>query len=144
MTIFNIERAFKQKKERNWEKLYFCVDLHETVLEGKYNKFNIGANLYPYAQEVLTYLYSRKDIVLILWTSSHDDAIKEIAQRLDTEYGIKFHYINENPEVSNTELCDFSKKFYFNVLLDDKAGFSGEDGDWKLIRDELIKIGEWK
>lgn len=143
MNIFNIERAFKQKKERGWEKLYFIVDLHDCIIAGKYNRFNVGAEIYPYAQEVLQYLYSRKDICLILWTSSHDDAIKEILGRLKYTYGIEFSYVNENPEVQNTDLCDFSKKLYFNVLIDDKASFEG-DTDWLLIKNELFRIGEWK
>ena len=34
-------------------------------------------------------------------------------------------------------------KFYANVILDDKAGFSGNE-DWFLIEKELKRIGEWK
>jgi hypothetical protein len=46
--------------------------------------------------------------------------------------GIKFDYINENPEVENTHLQNFEEKLYMNVGLDDKFGFDGEN-DWAII-----------
>ena len=42
---------------------------------------------------------------------------------------INFDYINENPEINSNKLSDFSKKFYFNIGLDDKCGFDAEQ-DW--------------
>jgi hypothetical protein len=141
MNPFNIRRAFADKKRKNWEKLYWAIDLHDVIIEGKYNKFNEGANIFPYAREFFKWANSRKDTVLILWTSSHKDAQQNILDKLAKE-GITFHYVDENPEVPTTELCDFDRKFYFNVLLDDKAGFEGET-DWKLIIDELTAIGEY-
>lgn len=142
MNIFNIARSFEQMKTRNWNTLYWCVDLHDTVIEGKYNLHNVGANLYPGAAEVLTYISKRHDQRLILWTSSHDVAIQEMLKKLSQEHHIFFDYINDNPECPNTDLCDFSQKFYFNILLDDKAGFDGHT-DWFKIKEELIRIGQW-
>ena len=46
--------------------------------------------------------------------------------------GIRFEYINENPEVENTHLQNFEEKLYMNVGLDDKFGFDGET-DWEVI-----------
>jgi len=115
--------------------------LHDVVLEGKFNRFNEGANFFPNAVRVLKQFSFRKDIVLILWTSSHDDAMKNIIDRMSGE-GIEFRYINENPECPNTELCNFNSKFYFNILLDDKAGFEGET-DWLLVEEEFKRLGEW-
>lgn len=142
MNIFNIERAFSDKKKKNWSKLFWCIDVHDVILEGKYNLMNEGASFMPNALKVLKNLSGRGDMVLILWTSSHDAPIKEVQDSLKTN-GVKFDYVNENPECPGTALCDFSKKFYFNVLLDDKAGFVGET-DWLLIEQELRRIGEWK
>lgn len=34
-----------------------------------------------------------------------------------------FEYLNHNPEVSNTENSNYCHKFYFDILLEDKAGF---------------------
>lgn len=141
MNAFNIRRAFQTKKAKGYDKLYIAIDLHDVVIEGKYNKFNEGAKIFPHAARFFKWAWKRNDIVLILWSSSHDDALKQVLTRLN-EKGIKFHYINENPECPTGDLCNFDKKFYFNVLLDDKAGFVGKT-DWAIIIDELKTIGEW-
>ena len=142
MNIFNLELAFSEKAKRGWKKLFFCVDVHDVILEGKYNLMNEGADYLPNALKVLQYLSTRQDIVLILWTSSHPIPTSKVLDKLEKE-GVMFKYVNENPECPNNELCDFRRKFYFNVLLDDKAGFDGAT-DWFLIETELKRIGEWK
>lgn len=142
MNVFNIERAFKDKLRRNWEKLFVCVDAHDVILEGKYSFMNDGAAYMPNAIRVLKNLSERKDIVLILWTSSYNGPTLSILENLEKN-GVHMDYVNENPECPNNHLCDFNKKFYFNVLLDDKAGFEGQT-DWFLVETELKRIGEWK
>jgi hypothetical protein len=142
MNVFNIRRAFQQKREKNWDLLYWCIDLHDVVIEGKYNLYNEGAKIYPNAREFFQWAQKRDDMVLILWSSSHNHALFKTLNNL-REQGIEFDYFNANPEEADTKLCDFSKKFYFNILLDDKAGFEGET-DWGLIIEELKAIGEWK
>lgn len=141
MNAFNIQKTFQEKKKKNWDRVYFCVDLHDVVIEGKYSRLNDGANFAPNAIRVLSQLSYRNDIVLILWTSSHDDAVADIKKRMDS-HGIEFRYFNSNPEVPDTDLCKFSGKFYFNVLLDDKAGFE-IDKDFFTIEEELKKAGAW-
>jgi hypothetical protein len=141
MNLFNIARQFKQMKERNWSRLYWAIDLHDVVIPGKYSKFNEGREFYPGAKEILQWLSKRQDMALILWTSSHSESIWNIVEWF-TNHNVIFNWINSNPECGNTDLCDFGKKFYFNILLDDKAGFVGET-DWLLIKEELIRIGEW-
>lgn len=142
MNLFNIERSFRQMKERNWKCLYWCIDLHDTIIEGKYKLHNDNAQIFPHATNVLKYLSDREDQKLILWTSSHDEPTSEILKTMKDK-GIHFDYINCNPECINTDLCNFDKKFYFNILLDDKAGFDGQY-DWYMIHLELRRIGEWK
>ncbi len=140
MNVFNLERAFRRKRETNWPFLYISVDLHDVIIEGKYSRFNEGANLLPGAREVLRYWTERPDIKMTLWTSSHPDAITDICVRLFKE-GISFDWVNENPECTNGHLCDFGRKWYADVFIDDKGGF--EPDDWALIKQELIRIGEW-
>lgn len=142
MTIFNIEKAFADKAKKNWEKLYICVDVHDVILEGKYNFMNEGARYMPNALKVLQNWSKRKDISLILWTSSHIAPTVKVMEDI-VKQGVHFDHVNSNPECSNTQLCDFGKKFYFNILLEDKAGFSGNE-DWFLIEKELKRIGEWR
>lgn len=141
MNVFNIERAFKMKKERGWDTLYIAVDFHDTLFKGHYN-INQEVKLYPFADLVLRKLSERNDIVLIAYTSSYFNDFMKVQKLLKERYKIDFKYLNENPECGPTKLADFSHKFYFNILLDDKAGFEGQS-DWLAVRDELIKIGEW-
>lgn len=126
------KNAFKLKTQRSFDVIYVAVDLHGTILTPEYNKFNKGAKIYPHSPEVLSYLTKRKDIVLILWTSSYWEPIEEII-RIAAQKGIVFDYFNENPAEKSGELCDFSQKFYFNVLIDDKAGFDPQK-DWLALR----------
>jgi len=143
MNVFNIKRTFEMKKVKGWPEVYFCIDLHGTIIpSGKSSDDKTDTlELYPYAQEVLQWLSNRKDIMTILWTSTPTERLTSVWQWLETK-GIYFSYVNGNPHAKNTERSDFRRKFYFSVLLDDRAGFEPET-DWKLIKDELIAIGEW-
>jgi hypothetical protein len=129
-----IDDVFEQKKSRGWTKLYWAIDLHDTVITGKYNLHNTGSEIYPYAKEVLDFLYRSEIHRTILWTSSYQTSIDEVIRR----FGLKFHYIGKNPECPNTDLCSFDGKFYFNFLLDDKAGFDPYS-DWEEIYKSLLK-----
>jgi len=134
-----ILRAFEQKKRRGYEHIFWAIDLHDTVIEGRYNRYNVGAGIYPYAKEVLHYLYNSKTHRTILWTSSHDDSINDIL----VKHQLNFHYINRNPECPSDKLCNFDDKFYFNILLDDKSGFDPIT-DWLVIKETLEELGEMK
>ena len=70
---------------------------------------------------------------MILFTSSYPDEIEKYIETF-TDDGIRFKYVNENPEISDTTGCFgyYYKKPYFNVLFDDKAGFFPLT-DWKPI-----------
>jgi 2-methylcitrate dehydratase PrpD len=99
---------------------------------------------------VLSYLSAQDDVILILWSSSHETEIAKVREWLET-FKINIQFINENPLEDNTEYADFSKKFYFNVILDDKAGFD-PSVDWlelenwayrrevKKLRDRLHNV----
>ena len=137
-----IKRAFRRKKEKGWPKVYIAVDLHDTVITGTYNRMNVGAVPFPGAVEVLKRWTDREDICLILWTPSYLDAADAIRARFLTEHGVRFDLWNENTEVPSGDLCDFSKKWYFDILLEDKAGFEAAT-DWLKIKQTLIEIGEW-
>ena len=140
MNIFNIEKAYKLKEERGWDRLYWCIDFHGTIFEGTYNKHQV-LTINLDAIEVLQQLCERD--ILIAYSSTPLTKIEAICRFLFTEYQIYFTYINENPEyVGTTNYADFTRKFYYNILLDDKAGFELKT-DWLLVKNELIRIGEW-
>lgn len=143
MNLFNIKKSFEMKKAKGWPEIYFCIDLHGTIIpSGRSESDDIDEEtFYPGALELLQWLTKRKDIITILWTSTPAKRIPNVREFL-AFHSIRFTYVNENPHAKDTPRSDFSKKFYFNVLLDDRAGFEPET-DWKAIKQELISIGEW-
>lgn len=142
MNIFNIKRAFRTMRERGWDKIYWLVDLHDTVFEGDYKQGSVGGAFYPKAKEVLQRLSVREDVVLIIWSCSYGGIIQDTMEWL-REHDIQIAYGNENPECPDNAHASFDKKFYFNIILDDKAGFEGET-DWALVEQELNDIDEGK
>lgn len=142
MNVFNIARSFEMKAKQGWPKLYWAIDLHDVLIIGRHNKFNEGRELCPSALEVMRWIKKRPDMAWILYSCSHKEPTDDMVKWLDS-FGIAPDYINENPECRNGHLCDFSKKFYFDILLEDKAGFDAMH-DWHLIKSELLKIGEWE
>lgn len=131
------------KQVKGWPEVYFCIDLHGTIIpSGKDSNDKTDAMVYyPDAKEVLQWLTNRKDIILILWTSTPCNRAGTVLGEFMKDK-IQFDYFNCNLHAKNTPRSDFSKKFYFNVLLDDRGGFEPET-DWTLIKKELQEIGEW-
>lgn len=124
------EAAFIRMREKNWEKIYVAVDIHDTILRACYDNEETY-DYFPLAKETLQAMSLRQDICLILWSSCHRDKLAEYARHFQDD-GITFDYINENPEVENTHLQNFGEKLYMNVGLDDKFGFDAET-DWATI-----------
>jgi len=140
--MIQIDQVFKNQirvmHERNWDTIYVAVDWHDTMMKATYSNDDYGKyELYDWAEDVLKWMSDHKNIKLILFTSSHDEQVADFIQNMATRYGIMFDYHNGNPEVQNTETGDFSKKFYFNVLLDDKAGFEPEE-DWCRLFGNIV------
>lgn len=138
MNIFNIERSFQLKAAREWDTLYVAIDLHGTVIP----PYHHTIEFYPGAIEVLKWFNKRKDFKIILWTSSWWQETELFLMKAKKE-GVHFDFVNENPLEKNRGHACFDRKFYMNIILDDKAGFVGET-DWALVKAELIRIGEWR
>jgi hypothetical protein len=132
----SIERMFLANKARNYPKYYLAVDLHDTILLSNYKKGELGVP-FPMAIKTLKALYERKEVCLILFTSCYEEDYEFIKNHLDL-FGINFHYINENPECENTETGNFDKKFYYSLLLDDKAGFDPKT-DWDIVYEKFYR-----
>ena len=124
------EKAFQRKQEKGWEKIYVVVDIHDTILRACYDKAE-AYDYFPFAKEALQMMSSRDDICLILWSGSPIEVLETYRDRF-AEDGIRFEYINENPEVSNSTFQNFDKKLYFNVGIDDRFGFDPES-DWEQV-----------
>lgn len=123
------DSAFATKERRGWDKIYVCVDIHETILKPTWSEER-SYDYYPKAKECLRMLSEMEDIYLIQWSSSN----QENATMYQFEFhkqGIEFDSINSNPEVKSTDYADFDGKLYMNVIMDDKAGF--EPVDWEEL-----------
>ncbi len=144
MNLFNIKKTFEMKAANRWPEVYFCIDLHGTIIpSGKSsNDKTDHLELYPHAKEVLQWMTNRLDIIMILWTATPKERILPVLNWFENEHDITFTYVNENPHAKSTPRSDFDRKFYFSVLLDDRSGFEPEI-DWLAIKNELIAIGQW-
>lgn len=134
-----MDKMFKHAEEREWFETYFLIDIHGCISKPDY-QLSIKEkkiDFYPYAKEVLQLMTERKDIIMILYTSSHPDEVAAYQKQFE-ENNIHFKYVNENPEVSNAKgnFGYYYAKPYCNVLLDDKAGFHPYT-DWKAIYEYL-------
>jgi len=116
----NIIQEYEKAFNQGWHRLYFAVDIHDTVLKSDYTPGSIGGEFIGVAKSALQYMTERKDICLIAFTSSYNH--KEMLDYFSKQ-GIHFDYVNDNPECGNTSYGDFTQKFFFNVLLDNRAGF---------------------
>ena len=134
--IKSFESAFKKMEERGWDRIYVLVDIHDTVFEACYHSKE-DYNWFPYAKECLQELTKRKDVALILWTSTHQDAIDRYLEVFAKE-GIVFDFVNVNTAEKDNDLSCFKDKTYFNVGLDDKFGFEPEH-DWESIFNYLTQ-----
>ena len=128
------DAAFIRMREKDWEKIYIAVDIHDTILRACYDDEETY-DYFPLAKETLRMMSLREDICLILWSSCYPEKLKEYARHF-LDDGITFDYINNNPEVENTRLQNFEEKLYMNVGLDDKFGFDAET-DWEVVSQAL-------
>lgn len=130
-----ITRCLETARLKGWEKTYWAFDIHGTILKPTFKTGVVSTEFYPYAKEVLQLVSKQQDIVTILFTCSYPDEIVQYQKHfLDT--GIEFDYVNENPEISAGAYGHYERKFYFNVLFEDKAGFDPLT-DWKQVYDLL-------
>lgn len=131
-----IKKAFDSMVERQWDTIYFAIDLHDTIIKGTYSKDNVF-EVFSDCLETLNFLTEIKYVKLILFTSSFGDYVFDFLNWI-SQHGITFDYFNENPECQNTASGDFSSKFYYNVLIDDKAGFVPET-DWTIVKNTVAE-----
>lgn len=135
-----IRRAYDVARVRNWDKVYWAIDLHETCIRSNYGKGSYEF-LGDYVVRALQKISERPETVIILWSSVHADEEADIIEFFANN-GIRVSYFNHNPEVSNTAHGNFDTKFYFSILLDDKAGFNYEL-DWFKIFD-LFDVADFE
>ena len=130
-----IKKMLDHAKDKQWFETYWTFDIHGTISQPDYRKDTKEIVYYPYAKETLKLMSERKDIVMILWSSSYPDEL-ELYKKEFIRDGIVFDYEGENPDVQSSKgsFGYYEKKHYFNALFEDKAGFN-PDRDWKFLYD---------
>jgi hypothetical protein len=130
-----IKNCFDNAKLKGWDKTYWAFDIHGTMLKPTFKTGVVSTEFYPYAKEVMQILTHQKSIVRILYTCSYPEEIVQYLKYFDG-FDIHFDYVNENPDVCAGAYGHYDRKFYFNVLLEDKAGFDPLV-DWENIYELL-------
>ena len=125
-----IDRCFQITDIKKYPKVYIAVDLHDTIIASNFQNKVFG-KFFEGALKTLSYLSKLDEVCLILYTSSYPENVILFNEYLK-QFNIKFDYFNSNPECENTETGDFRVKFYYSLLLDDKAGFDPET-DWEIV-----------
>lgn len=138
MIIRAIENCLNQAKLKGWNKTYWAFDIHGTILKPTFKTGVVSTEFYPYAKEVMQILTRQKDIVRILYTCSYPDEIIQYIKYFES-FDIRFDYVNENPDVCAGAYGHYDRKFYFNVLFEDKAGFDPMT-DWGEVYELLIQL----
>ena len=118
---------------------YWCIDVHDTIVPSTYtwpNKYDITK--YDKCLETLKLLSDMPDHRIILWSCTSHEHIQELINLLK-EYDINIDYFNENPECVSKGVCDFSKKFFMDIGIDDKFFFDPFE-DWKELYEHLSII----
>lgn len=138
-TLIWIEKMFAHAEQRQWYETYWFIDMHGVISKADYRKQSNEIDYYPYVKETLQYISkNRPDIIMILFTSSYPKEIESYMKIFEND-NIFFKYVNENPEVSDLKgnFGYYDKKPYYNVLIDDKAGFNAET-DWQPIYEYFL------
>lgn len=131
MLLKALQNARRKMVERGWDKIYVAVDWHDTVCRSTYSEGG-AYSFYGAAISALQAASENPKIDLILYTSSYASVVEDFVRFCRAKHGINFKYFNANPEIKNTNYGEFGKKFYYDVLLDDKAGFDPAT-DWKTF-----------
>jgi len=130
MITVAFEKAFERMAIQEWPFIYISVDLHETICHGHHYSGQ-QIKFYPYTIDCLQFLLKHPLFKVGLYTCTRDEYLKPYFDALKVE-GVIFDYINDSPVTEPTALASFEKKPYFNVLVDDKAGFDATV-EWEVL-----------
>lgn len=138
MMLDYIKKVFRDKDRLGYEKVYIFVDIHGTILEPSWDKEESYLYLGK-AKEVLQEFSKRSDVVLIIWSASYPEKLEEYRRKFE-EDGINFTYSNNNPEVVSGRVSCFDTKPYYDILIDDKAGFYWTE--WEEILRWIVNLSD--
>lgn len=134
-----ISRAYNVAMERNHEMIFWCVDLHGTVLESNYSSDEFNFINEAVTVPALQAISALPETRIILW-SGISDADRDKVIELFAANNIRVDWVNENPAVPSSGTGHFDKKFYFSILVDDKAGFC--PSDWPRAAEHAVMMSQ--
>jgi len=131
------QEAFLEAKEKGHDHIVVAVDLHGTIVNSTlFNRIKgteeekLAHSIYHPAIEALTLMTEDPEIEMFIHSGTEPSSLIRIKNSLETCFDIK---ISLGYSATTTiEKQSFSKKPYFGVLLDNKAGFDPEY-DWEGI-----------
>lgn len=104
-----VERLLKEASQHN-QKLIVAFDFDNTI----FDYHNTGDDYS--AMITLLKKCSDRGFIMVLFTANSDPKRFEFQKAFCEHYGIRVDYINESPVMPG------SRKPYYNILLDDRAG----------------------
>lgn len=129
-TMRGVSRAYNVAMERKHDLIFWCIDLHGTVLESNYSSESFTFLAPEKTVPALQLISSLPESRIILWSGISDEDRDKVV-KLFKDNNIRVDYVNENPDVPSSGTGHFDKKFYFSILIDDKAGFSYHE--WQIV-----------
>ncbi len=124
-------------KNPRYEYCYIAVDIHGTIFKPSFEKEETY-QYYPMAKQCLRLLSQNPKVKLILWSGCYTHNFMKYIQKFESD-GIKFDYINKNPECTNSSYACFDSKFYFDLGIDDRFGFDART-DWRDFYTTLLHL----
>jgi hypothetical protein len=128
--VKSLKDAYQKMEERGWDTIYWAIDLHGVCLKSNYEQGGYSW-INEKAIEALQLIASRPESKILLWSSVYPDEMLPILDFF-YDHGVRAYGFNANLHESNNKVSCFDQKFYFSILLDDKAGFDPEE-DWDVI-----------
>jgi hypothetical protein len=129
-----VKRAYGVMEQRGWDTVYWAVDLHGVCLESNYKQGGYQW-INQTAKETLQLISMLPESKIILWSSVHANEQYDII-KFFRDADIAVFDFNQNRFEKSNHCSNFDEKFYFSVLLDDKAGFDPKT-DWAEINTYL-------
>jgi len=129
--------AYEEMGKKGWPEFFVFCDIHGTIVKPNY-EVQVPKEFYEDAEETLRMMSERSDMIINLYTCSHQHQTDEYLKYFKSK-GINFKFVNENPDVKDNKYGNFTGKPYMNVLLEDKAGFDPKV-DWKILRKYMSKL----
>ena len=132
------ENAFIRAEEKSWDRIAVAVDLHGTVLKSNYSHA-LADEFYPFAEEALVALSRQSDVLLYMYSCT-PSILKDMYNTMLRSKGIHIYPspkdVHALMDVQASLYQSFNDKPYFNVLLEDKAGFD-PNHDWEVLLNYL-------